>query len=137
MIPAVQAKVDIISLVNNAPYVFAERAQSENPAVGISSGFNAVSSMPAAETPGWDFRNCQLHNCASAASSGDASGVRPEEVVEHSTVASELHAAKSDDNSASVLDTGLMLFFAFGLLAHPLIRKHRALLHSSVLAPYF
>jgi hypothetical protein len=41
---------------------------------------------------------------------------------------------KSEEES--ILDIALMLFFAAGMFAYPLIRKQRALLHTSVLTTY-
>ena len=146
LIPAVQAQSVVTTAVIDAAYFTVPAGQSEatfideylSSSVTQDSGLSAISPMAAAETEAWNLRNCPLSNCASMrATSHDVSGVRLAAAInDGADPRSEFRSAKSDEDSGAVLDIGLMLIFALGLLAYPLIRRQRALLHSLVLASY-
>ena len=47
-----------------------------------------------------------------------------------------LSKAAVEDDVVTLLDAALMVFFILGLLAYPLARKHKALVHSCILSHY-
>jgi hypothetical protein len=47
-----------------------------------------------------------------------------------------LSKAALEDDVVTLLDAALMVFFILGLLAYPLARKHKALVHSCILSHY-
>jgi hypothetical protein len=144
-IAAAQA-VDITSRVGDAAYFIVATGQSKatlvdeylTSSLAKSSGLDTIAPTAAAETVGWVLRNCRSGNCMRMPDASDAvyGATLDAVLIEHAAQRSESPAARSDENSVAALDIGLMLIFAFGLLAYPLIRKQQALLHSSVLASY-
>jgi hypothetical protein len=146
LIPAVQAQAIIASGVSDAAYFLREAGQNNASPIDqyLSSSLtkrralDAVAPMAAADTVAWNLQNCRLDNCANVRTAvREASGFKLEAVLaDGADQRSESHPANSENNSISVFDTALMLLFALGLLAYPLVRRQRALLHSSALASY-
>jgi hypothetical protein len=146
MTPAVQAQAVTTTGVSDATFSFLEAAQNKasltdeylSSSRTKGSDLDAIAPMVTAETMGSNLRNCRVDNCASVRTAlREASGVRLEAVLtDGADQRSEFHPANSENNSIAVLDTGLMLLFALGLLAYPLVRWQRALLHSSALSSY-
>jgi len=126
MTPAVQARAATTTDVGDVAYFLVEAGQSrvsldENLGASLTraSDLDAVAPTAGVGTVGW-------HDV-----SGPRLGVIP---IRSAGQRPELDGPKSDENSIAVLDIGLMLLFAFGLLAYPLVRKQRALRHSLVFA---
>jgi hypothetical protein len=138
--PAVQAQAVIASGVSDTAYFLMEAGQNNASPIDeyLSSSLTKGTPMPVADTVAWNPWNCRLDNCASARTAlRAASGVKLAAVIaDGADQRSESHPANSDNDSIAVFDTALMLLFAVGLLAYPLIRRQRALLHSSALASY-
>ena len=144
--PAVQAQALLESGVSDAAYFLVEAGQNRaslvdeylNSVLTKGSDLDAVAPTAAARTVGSDLGNCRLDNCANVRTAvREASDFKLEAAfADGADQRSESHPANSENNSITVFDTALMLLFAVGLLAYPLIRRQRALLHSSALASY-
>jgi hypothetical protein len=145
--PAIQAQALITSGVSDAAYFHVEAGQNKaslvdeylSASLTKHSDLDAVAPMAAARTVGSDLGSCRLDNCANVRTAlHAASGVKLEAVLaDGADQGSEFHPANSENDWIAVFDTALMLLFALGLLAYPLVRRQRALLHSSALASYF
>jgi hypothetical protein len=126
MTPAVQAQAVTATGVGDVAYFLVEAGQSrasldENLSASLTraSDLDVVAPTAGVGTVGWhDVAGVRLGMIPTG-----SAGQRP-----------EFDGPKSDENSIAVLDIGLMLLFAFGLLAYPLVRKQRALRHSLVFA---
>jgi hypothetical protein len=124
MTPAVHARAVTTAGVGDVAYFVAEAGQSRasldqtlSASLTKASDLDAVGPTAAVGSVGWhDASGARL----GVIPTGSA-GQRP-----------QFEGPKSDDNSIAVSDIGLMLLFAFGLLAYPLVRKQRALRHSLV-----
>jgi hypothetical protein len=144
--PALHAQAVIATGVDQAPYLVFDATQAKASAgnerltASLPKGSDRLTgvSQPNAEASGPDPRDCPSGNCASLrTASYGAPGVRlPAVPADPADPRSQLVDPKSDENSIALMDLGLMLLFAFGMLAYPLVRRQRALRRSLVFTSY-
>jgi hypothetical protein len=144
--PAVHAQAVIATEVDQAPYLVFEAGQSkatsgnERLMASPPKGSDRVAGapQPSAEAAGPDPRDCSSGNCASLRSASyGGPGVRvPAVPADAADPQSQFADPKAAENSIALMDLGLMLLFAFGLLAYPLVRRQRALRRSLVFTSY-
>jgi hypothetical protein len=97
----------------------------------------AIGSGQSEPSPSYENANCRSNECPSLrAASYNAADLATEVIPAGGALPTEAKDAQPDGESMALMDVGLMLLFACGLLAYPLVRKQRALRHSLVFASY-